>query len=85
MNIVKPLQATSALSILRRASCLADHHTRIIIAAVTASCVVAGIDRVTTRIVSLSHGAVYHETKYWRLRLSCCNKLLTILQVSSSS
>jgi len=55
----------------------------LIIANVTASWVVAGIDRVT--ILSLYQGAVSNETKYRRLRLSCCNKLLTILQLPSSS
>ena len=50
---------------------------------VTASWVVAGIDRVT--ILSLYQSAVYNETKYRRLRLSCCNKLLTISQLPSSS
>ena len=50
---------------------------------VTASRVVAGIDRVT--ILSLYQSAVYNETKYRRLRLSCCNKLLTISQLPSSS
>jgi len=50
---------------------------------VTASKVVAGIDRVT--ILSLYQSAVYNETKYRRLRLSCCNKLRTILQLPSSS
>jgi len=49
---------------------------------VTTSRVVAGIDRVT--ILSLYQSAVYNETKYWRLRLSCCNKLLTISQLPSS-
>jgi len=39
---------------------------------VTASWVVAGIDRVT--ILSLYQSAVYNETKYRRLRLSCCNR-----------
>ena len=50
---------------------------------VTASRVVAGIDGVT--ILSLYQSAVYNETKYRRLRLSCCNKLLTISQLPSSS
>jgi len=50
---------------------------------VTASWVVAGIDRVT--ILSLYQSAVYNETEYRRLRLSCCNKLLTISQLPSSS
>jgi len=50
---------------------------------VTASWVVAGIDRVT--ILSLYQSAVYNETKYLRLRLSCCNKLLTISRLPSSS
>jgi len=42
-----------------------------------------GINRVT--ILSLYQSAVYNETKYRRLRLSCCNKLLTISQLPSSS
>jgi len=42
------------------------------IASVTASWVVAAIDRVT--ILSLYQSAVYNETKYRRLRLSCFNK-----------
>ena len=50
---------------------------------VTTSWEVAGIDRVT--ILSLYQRAVYNETEYWRLRVSCCNKLLTILQLPSSS
>ena len=50
---------------------------------VTASWVVAGIDRVT--ILSLYQSAVCKQTKYRRLRLSCCNKLLTISQLLSSS
>ena len=50
---------------------------------VTASWVVAGINRVT--ILSLYQSAVCNETKYRRLRLSCCNKLLTISQLPSSS
>jgi len=49
---------------------------------VTASWVVAGIDRVT--ILSLYQSAVYNVTKYRRLRLSCCNKLLSISQLPSS-
>jgi len=53
------------------------------IAIVTASWVVAGIDRVT--ILSLYQSVVCNETKYRRLRLSCCNKLLTISQLPSSS
>jgi len=50
---------------------------------VTASRVVAGFDKVT--ILSLYQSAVYNETKYQRLRLSCCNKLLTISQLPNSS
>ena len=50
---------------------------------VTASWVVAGIDRVT--ILTLIQSAVCNETKYRRLRLSCCSKLLTISQLPSSS
>jgi len=50
---------------------------------VTASWVMAGIDRVT--ILSLYQSAVYNQTKYRRLRLSCCNKPLTISQLPSSS
>ena len=50
---------------------------------VTASWVVAEIDRVI--ILSLYQSAVSNETKYRRLRLSCCNKLLTISQLPSSS
>ena len=49
----------------------------------TASKVVVGIDRAT--ILSLYQSAVSNETKYWRLRLSCCNKLVTISQLPSSS
>jgi len=51
--------------------------------AVTTSWVVAGIHRVTR--LSLYQSAVCNETKYRRLRLSCCNKLLTISQPPSSS
>jgi len=50
---------------------------------VTASWVVAGIDRVT--ILSLYQNGVSNETKYRRLRLGCCNKLLTMSQLPSSS
>jgi len=50
---------------------------------VTASWVVAGIDSVT--ILSLYQSAVSIKTKYQRPRLSCYNKLLTILQLPSSS
>jgi len=50
---------------------------------VTTSWVVVGIDRVM--ILSLYQSAVCNETKYRRLRLSCCNKLLTISQLPSSS
>jgi len=50
---------------------------------VTASWVVAGIDRII--ILSLYQSAVYNETKYRRLRLSCCNKLLTISQPPRSA
>jgi len=50
---------------------------------VTASWVVAGIDRVT--ILSLYQSAVCNKTKYRRLRPSCCNKPLTISQLPSSS
>ena len=53
------------------------------IQAVTASWVVAGINRVT--ILSLYQSAVHNETKYRWLRLSCCNKLDTISQLPSSS
>jgi len=42
-----------------------------------------GTDRVT--ILSLYQSAVSNGTKYWRLTLSCSNKLLTILQLPSSS
>ena len=50
---------------------------------VTAPRVVVGIDRVM--IPSLYQSTVYNEAKYRRLRLSCCNKLLTISQLPSSS
>jgi len=50
---------------------------------VTASWVVAGMDMVT--MLFLYQGAVCKETKYRRLRLSCCNKLLTISELPSSS
>ena len=64
-------------------SSLLDLDHQYLVAGVTASWVVAGIDRVT--ILSLYQSAVYNETKYQRLRLSCCNKLLTISQLPSSS
>jgi len=44
---------------------------------VTASWVVAGIDRVP--ILLLYQNSISNEKKYCRLGLSCCNKLLTIL------
>jgi len=53
------------------------------IAIVTAPRVVAGIGRLT--ILCLYQNAVYNETEYRRLRLSCCNKLLTISPLPSSS
>jgi len=63
---------------------LTDHKDLVtFMTTVTASCVVAGIDRVT--ILSLYQSAVYNETKYRRLRLSCYNKLLTISQLPSRS
>ena len=37
----------------------------------------AGIDRITI-LIALYQSTVSNETKYRRLRLSCCNKLLTI-------
>ena len=51
---------------------------------VTASRGDGGIDRVTI-LVALYQSAVSNETKYRRLRLICCNKLLTISQLPSSS
>ena len=53
-----------------------------LLVSVTASRVVAEINRVM--ILSLYQSAVYNETKYRRLRLSCCNKLLTISQLPRS-
>jgi len=49
---------------------------------VTSFWVVAGIDRAT--ILSIDQSAVSNETKYRRLSLSCCHKLLTISQLPSS-
>src|ERR1700759_662813 len=44
----------------------------------------AGIDR-NNDTIALYQSAVCNEAKYWRLRLSCYNKLLTISQLPSSS
>ena len=49
---------------------------------VTAFWIVAGISRIT--IQSLYKRMISHETKPWRFSLSCCNKLLTILQLPST-
>jgi len=49
----------------------------------TVSWLVAAVD--TLRILSLYQSAVYNKTKYRRLRQSCCNKLLTISKLASSS
>jgi len=50
---------------------------------VTTSWVAAGINRI--KILSFYQSMVSNKTKYWRLRIGCCNKPVTIVQLSSNS